>query len=214
VAILGLGASACCHPPGFIPRVPSECINWDYKQSRHEIRGFANDLANLLPDWPSTMGNWQKPGSVRPDYGGLKAAAIKLARAPQCVHRAVIESYNRAYGGGLAYIEYDEAKTSGLFVLMRVLFRLPTHYTGSDVRAYGWWYRPSRKVGAEKGFDMSWPVHEDPSGRVLEINWYRGAGMAGGGLNYDAVREYAYLAERFPMRTVAEIQALEIRPRP
>jgi hypothetical protein len=176
--------------------------------SRHEIRGIANDLADLLPNWESTGQNRQKPGSVRVDYGGLKAAALKMARTPRCVHLPVIESYNRAYGGGLAHIEYDEAKTSALFVLMRVLFKLPTHYTANDW-GYGWWYRPR---GHDD--DISWPVHEDPSGRVLEIDWYAGAGMIGGGLNYDAVREYEYFAERFPMRTPAEIQALEIRARP
>ncbi len=205
MASLGLMASACCpHPPGFVPRVPSECSNWDSTLSRHEIRGFANDLAHQLPDWQSTIDR-----SVQVDYGGLKAAAIKMARAPRCVQLPVLESYLRAYGD---YLEYDDAKMSGLFVLMRVIFDLPTQYTGSDVRKYGWWERPSHKAG--EGFPMSWPVHEDPSGRVLEIDACRGAVMAGGGLRYNPVREYAYFAERFPMRTVAEIQALEIRGRP
>ncbi len=204
VALLSLLASACCHPPGFVPRVPSECMNWDYKRSRHEIRGLANDLADLLPDWQSTLDR-----SVQVDYGGLKAAAIKMARAPRCVHRPVLESYLRAYGG---HIEYDDAKMSGLFVLMRVIFDLPTQYTGRDVQKHGWWDRPSRKAG--EGFFMSWPVREDPSGRLLEIDGCRGAVMAGGGLRYNPLHEYEYFAERFPMRTVAEIQALEIRGRP
>lgn len=210
IALFGSLLSACCpHPPGFVPRIPSECSNWDSTLSRHEIRGLTNDIADGVPDWQDDSRNWRKPGSVPFDAAAFKTAAIKMARAPQCVHRAVLESYMRAYGEDS---EADDAKISGLFVLMRVLFVLPTHYTKGDGRNFAWFDHPPR--GTDGAYDMSWPVHEDPSGSVLEIDRCRGASMAGGGLRYNAVREYEYFAERFPLRSLAAIQALTIRARP
>jgi hypothetical protein len=195
LALLGLLASDCCpHPPGFIPRIPSECGNWDSTTTLDEIRAFANDLADLLPDWHSTGENLQKPGSVRLDYGGLKAAAIKMARAPRCVQWAVIESYYRAY---CDQREYDRPKCSKMLPLMRVLFVVPTR--DAD--------------GTES--KTAWPVRPDPSGRVLEIDHYQGMFPAWG-TEYNPRSEYAHFVEgaRFPIRTPAEIQALEIRARP
>jgi hypothetical protein len=192
MVLLGMATSHCGpHPPGFVPRIPSECGNWDSRASRNEIRGFANDLANLLPDWYRT----RKDPSVKPDYGGLKAAAIKMARAPQCVQWAVIESYYRAY---CDQREYDAPMCMRMLPLMRVLFVVPTgHPEGTD-------------------FLNAWPVHPDPSGDVLEIDWYRGMPISVSMGFYNPRGEYAHFAvdKRFRMRTLAQIQALEIRARP
>jgi hypothetical protein len=199
----------CCpHPPGFIPRINPECGNWDWTTSRNEIRGLANDLADQLPDWESTG-----DPSVTINYKGLKAAAIKMARAPECVRRAIIGSYCRAH---CKTNHPDFSKASGMFLLMRVLF-IP-HPTSDRGEKHDSWVRrsdlhsPDSAMATE--FDPAWPVHADPSGRVLEIDRCLGSSSHGSGIGYDALDEYDYFAKRFRRRTPAEIEALEIRGRP
>jgi hypothetical protein len=59
-------------------------------------------------------------------------------------------------------------------------------------------------------FDLAWPVHADPRGRVLEIDRSRGTGRH---FSYNALAEYDYFAKHFRMRSTAEIDALDIRGR-
>ncbi len=192
IALLGLMASACCpHPPGFIPRIPSECSAWDYKTSRHEIRAFANDLADRIPGGETI---YHSPTPV--DYRGLKAAALKMARAPRCVQETVLESYRRAYADDL---EYDISKSLRMALLLRVLFVLPTRLP----------------LDNGKHLDLAWPVHEDPSGRTLEVERHLEYLVPGYDRFYDPLSEYyKFIERRYRMRTPAEIQALEIRDRP
>jgi hypothetical protein len=148
------------------------------------------------------------PG-VTIDFKGLKAAAIKMARAPVCVQRAVIESYCREY----CRADNPGFKASGLFLLMRVLFVVPSRHPASDARKHHSWSHPYnlRPPGSPVAteYDLAWPVYADPRGRVLEIDRVPEKGRY-----YSALREYIYFAERFPRRTPAEIDALEIRDRP
>jgi hypothetical protein len=199
IALLAMACLHCCpHPPGFVPRTNPECSRWDWTTSRSEIRGLASDLADQLPEWERTTSP-----SVSLDYKGLKVAAIKMARAPECVRRAVIESYWRAYYKRLAP---DLYKTSWIFLLMRVLF---VPHATSDRGAYpAGWIRPSESTAAD--FDLAWPVRADPRGRILEIDRSRGTGRNS---SYHAPAEYDYFAAHFRMRTTAEIDALEIRGR-
>jgi hypothetical protein len=67
----------------FVPKTESECGTkalrpWVPLPS--ELRALASELADELPDWSST-----EDPSVELDYDGLKAAAIKMASAPNCV---------------------------------------------------------------------------------------------------------------------------------
>lgn len=211
IVLLAITAPGCCpHPPGFIPRINPECSRWDWTTSRNEIRGLASDLADQLPDWESTG-----DPSVTIDYKGLKAAAIKMTRAPECVRRAIIESYCRAH---CKTNHPDFSKASGMFLLMRVLFVVPSRHPASDARKHHSWTHPSflRPPGSavETEYDLAWPVHADPGGRVLEIDRCLGSSSHGSGIGYDALHEYIYFEERFPRRTPADIDALEIRARP
>jgi hypothetical protein len=137
--------------------------------------------------------------AVNPDYRGLKAAAIKMAHAPECVQRAVIKAYPRQYGS---------PKLSGLYLLLRVLFVLP-----SDDRTSGGvfspWSRPVVMKAKQTGtWNYQWPVLVNPQTRVIHIE--RCENKVGG---YAAIEEYQWFKStlRFPTRTPAEIEALEIK---
>jgi hypothetical protein len=142
--------------------------------------------------------------SVHLDYRGLKAAAIKMARLPECVQRAVIREHND---------HSMPPKISGLFLLMRVLFVLP-----ADARttsgAHSDWQGPVFEAAKKTHrWDYQWPVHVHPEGGFLEIE--RCQNIASG-YPYQAVREFHEWTtkEHFPMRSPAEIEALEIREAP
>ncbi len=180
---------------------PNECSRWDPDGSADEIRRLAIELRDELPDWTSTA-----DPSVHLDYRGLKAATIKLAAMPECVQRAVLREYPR---------HAKVAKVSGLFLLLRVLFVLP-----SDARAYvGTPYacdRPDEDKATKKTkwYDVQWPVHVHPKGGALEIA--RCPKSKGGNFYYHPVEEFYHWTTRshFPPRTPAEIEALEIREAP
>ena len=175
-----------------------------------ELRALASELADELPDWSST-----EDPSVDLDYDGLKAAAIKVASAASCVRWAVIETYSKEY---CEPTRIDLAKASGMYLLMRVLFVLPSDYPIKDVHVYSTWSHPVRtKAERTSKWDLSWPVHAKPGENVLEIE--RCQGFPGSGRPYrpyDALTEYRYfrMEKHFRMRTPAEIEALEIRGHP
>jgi hypothetical protein len=153
---------------------------------------------------------------VELDYDGLKAAAIKIASAPNCVQSAVIETYSKEY---CEPARTDLPKASGMYLLMRVLFVLPTDYPIKDVHNFSNWSHPIHAEAARTSkWNLSWPVHAKPGENVLEIE--RCQGFPGGKgdtfTRYQAFTEFLYF--RTPkvsrMRTPAEIEALEIRSRP
>jgi hypothetical protein len=184
-----------------VPRTIHECKGWD--PSPDELRRLANELAEKLPDWSSTV-----DPSVTLDYAGLKAAAIGLASAPECVQWPVIETFTNEFRGPS---KSKLAALSGMFLLMRVLFVLPPDYRGSRA-AFTEWNRPMRLESTRTNkWNNQWPVLVNPDEPVLEIE--RCQNTATG---YGAVWELAYfkLDLRFRTRTPAEIEALTIRGRP
>jgi hypothetical protein len=58
---------------------------------------------------------------------------------------------------------------------------------------------------------ISWPVHEDPQRRILEIDRALRC-VTTNPRRYDALAEHDYFRERFDLRTPAEIEALRVRP--
>jgi hypothetical protein len=165
-------------------------------------------LTDELPDWSST----ENP-DVDVDYEGLKATAIRIANAPYCVQRAVIETYSKEY---CAVGRPDLAKASGMFLLLRVLFELPTDHPFKDSRWFTTWSYPARDESLRTSkWPLSWPVHARPGEKVLEIE--RSQGFPGGNNNtykvYWAFDEFQYFWKltRGRTRTPAEIEALEIK---
>jgi hypothetical protein len=174
-----------------------------------ELRALASELADELPDWSST-----EDPSVNLDYDGLKAAAIKIASAPNCVKSAVIETYSKEY---CEPARTDLPKASGMYLLLRVLFVLPTDYPIKDVHTFSTWAHPVN-AEAEKTskWDLSWPVHAKPGENVLEIERCQGFPGNSTFTRYQAFTEFLYFwnMNRGHTRTPAEIHALEIRGRP
>ncbi|HZF48096.1 MAG TPA: hypothetical protein VE093_05575 [Polyangiaceae bacterium] len=141
------------------------------------------------------------------NYGGLKTAAIKMASTPECVRRAVLKAYSERYG-----TPPNLPKLSGMYLLMRVLFVLPSdHPTTSNVGIFTPWSRPVvMEAQQTKKWNYQWPVHVNPNGHVLEIERCQGTGEHSGG--YAVIQEYHWLRteRRFPMRSAAEIEVLKI----
>ena len=177
-----------------------------------ELRALASELADDLPDWSST-----EDPSVNLDYEGLKAAAIKIASAPSCVQLAVIETYSKEY---CEPGRTDLPRASGMFLLLRVLFAMPSDYPRKEAEWFSTWSYPARDEAMRTStWDLSWPVHAKPGENVLEIE--RCQGFPGSRTNntYKTYRAFAEFREfwkikRGRMRTPAEIAALEIRGRP
>ncbi len=172
-----------------------------------ELRALADEIAEDLPDWSST-----EDPDVDIDYEGLKAATVKIARAPSCVKLAVIETYSKEY---CAVGRPDLPKASGLYLLMRVLFVLPTDYPIKDVHNFSGWSHPIHAEAERTSkWDLSWPIHAK-SENVLEVERYQG--FPGGDSNtykvYWAFDEFQYFWKltRGRTRTPAEIEALEIK---
>jgi hypothetical protein len=191
------------HPTtAFVPRTDHECRTWDADASQGEILRLTDELAEELPDWTSTVNP-----SVSLNDGGLKAAAIKMASTPECVRRAVIKAYSERYG-----TPPDLPKLSGMYLLMRVLFVLPSdHSTTSNVGTFTPWSRPVVVEAQQtRKWNYQWPVHVNPNGHALEIERCQGIGGHSGG--YALTQEYHWLRteRRFPIRSVAEIEVLEI----
>jgi hypothetical protein len=129
----------------------------------------------------------------------------------------VIETYSKEY---CEPGRTDLPKASGMFLLLRVLFALPTDYPREDAHMFSTWSYPARDEALRTSkWDLSWPVHLKPGENVLEIE--RCQGVPGSDANntytlYRAFDEFRYF--RLPkvsrMRTPAEIEALEIKGRP
>jgi hypothetical protein len=205
---------ARCSPsqtlPAFVPKTEQECggPGGAWAPLPREIRALTDELTDELPDWSST-----EDPDVGVDYEGLKAVAIRMASAPYCVQRAVLETYSKEY---CAVGRPDLPKASGLFLLLRVLFVLPTDYPVKDSRWFTTWSYPVRDESLRTSkWDLSWPVHVRPGENVLEIERYRG--FPGGDSNtykvYWAFDEFQYFWKltRGRTRTPAEIEALEIK---
>jgi hypothetical protein len=142
---------------------------------------------------------------VRADYVNLKTAAVAMARAPEVEQRNVIAAYSWAY---CEMAVADGPRASGMYLLLRVLFVLPTRYTGSDAATFGSWPRPAAGPGE---WDLSWPVHIEPGTHALHVEPFPSGQRWCDTRPYPALLEYDYFAARFPRRSPAEIEALEIR---
>lgn len=202
----------------------------------------ASELAECLPDWTKTIDR-----AVSPDYACLKEAAIALAGASERARRSLVEAYDQAYcqirlpvpqeycaaigggwhdawfGDGVHTTRSDQPRASGMYLLLRVLFVLPTRYPGDSPRQSAPWgtrYPGRDRYGGGSSsplvVDVAWPVHEQPSAHLLLIDRCPHLAMEAAGqfpaISYHAWSEYAWFTAHFPRRTPAEIEALDIRP--
>ena len=210
VAMTSLRCSPSPIPPASVPKIELDCSSGKWHPLPSELRALASELADELPDWSST-----EDPSMNLDYEGLKAAAIKIASAPSCVQYAVIETYSKEY---CEPYRTDLPKASGMFLLLRVLFVLPTDlYPREEVHTFSGWSHPIHAEAKKTSkWNLSWPVLAKPGENVLEIERCQGFPGSGTFKRYAAMTEFRYfrIEKVFRMRTPAEIEALEIRSRP
>jgi hypothetical protein len=170
----------------------------------------AKELGDFLPHWYKASDDRPSPSG----YTNLKTAAIAMVRAPERERRNLISAYSWAYcepafgdihrsSGG------DVPRLSGMYLLLRVLFVVSAHHPIRDVIVYAPWNHPPRNQGITE-WDLSYPVHIDPGERVLRIDPCCTETTFNVGTFYFALDEYDYFSTRFPRRTVADIEALDI----
>jgi hypothetical protein len=155
-----------------------------------------NKLADRLPPWSKTIGP-----RYQPNYTGLTSIALEFITLPPEKRRAEVQAYSNQY----CFPRFDLEKASGLYLLLRLVFDLPSQYPRQLVQVFGGWLHPS--IGTESPyFDLSWPVKVEANTNVMTIE--RSQGYSGKG--YDAIGEYDYFVAHFPLRRQETLQKLKI----
>lgn len=145
-----------------------------------------------LPDWSEREATPDLP------YQRFADAAVALRTMDDEARRGEVERYSNEH----CRPRLSLSEASGLYVLLRVLFELPTRHPLEATRVFGGWVHPS--IGHDP-FDLSWPV-QPTSGHHLVVapfTSYRGKG-------YDGIGEHDWFAEHFPLRTVQKLQVVAV----
>lgn len=143
-----------------------------------------------LPDWS------EQDGTADLAYGQFATAALELRLLDDLGRQSEVDRYSQAH----CLPRFSISEASGLYVLLRILFELPTGYPLDDTKVFGGWVHPS--IG-QHPFDLSWPVTPEDDGRRLVVQpftSYRGKG-------YDAIGEHDWFAARFPLRTADSLRS-------
>jgi len=147
-----------------------------------------------LPDWSKTI-----DPDHHADYSLLKPALIDLGTLADADRRSEIEAYSRKY----CFPKLDLSKASGLYVLLRLAFVIPREYPRWSTKVFGGWRHPST-TQTDQPFRILWPVEiNEQTYRVL-IAPFRGYT----GKGYDAIGEYDYFLQHFPLRSGDSIRRL------
>ena len=144
-----------------------------------------------LPDWSERDGTPDIP------YTAFADAAVTLHLLGGPDRRAEVDRYSQAH----CLPRFSISEASGLYVLLRILFDLPTRHPLDATKVFGGWLHPS--IGRDP-FDLSWPVALDGEKAVVQpFTGYRGKG-------YDAIGEYDWFAERFAIRPADRLRSLAV----
>jgi hypothetical protein len=153
------------------------------------------NLAGRLPDWSD-------PATPAEAYAALGPVAAELVALDDLDRQAAVRSYSDEH----CFPQFDLARASGLYVLLRTVFDLPTDLPRDDVLVFGGWLHPSVGVETDR-FDLSWPVHARGDD-VLAVDPFPGYF----GRGYDAIGEYDWLAAGFPMRPAELLASVRVLP--
>lgn len=139
----------------------------------------ARQIANI-PPWTQPYGSAQTQA--------LLAEAAGIAEAGPDALRAGLAEFTQAR-------QDDLAELSKAYLLLRVLYDLPTALERAEAKTFGGWVHPS-VLDTGKPFDLLWPLAADGEGGL------RVADPFGGyfGAPYDAVGENAYFESKFARR--------------
>jgi hypothetical protein len=143
-------------------------------------------LEGCLPDWSG--------GAPLDD---LPATVDEVLGWDELDQAAAIHAYSEAH----CFPRFDLPAASGLYVLLRLLFDLPTAHPRDEAQVFGGWFNPSINDGSPT-FNLSWPVAQEGSkAAVAPFPGYFGKG-------YDAAGEYDWMQGTFPRRSAAPAAAV------
>ena len=144
-------------------------------------------LISEMPDWSATV---EQDCSI--SYASIKPIAVKFAQMSSYMRRSEVKRFSCHYCSP----DFDFAQASRLYLLLRILFDLPTQQPVNRAKVFGGWHHLS--VDEDKAdFDLAWPVYVDASTLTIKIEPCRGYF----GRNYDALGEYEYFNDHFLLRS-------------
>ncbi len=149
-----------------------------------------------LPDWSRT-----NDPSYHIHYTALLSAVVGFVKLGEPERRAAVEKYSGSYCNP----KFILSKASGFYLFLRFAFQLPREYPRESVKVFGGWDHPS--VGdVDQPFLISWPVQIDQRTQHVTVAPFQGYM----GIGYDAVGEYDYFLQHFPLRSVQALHALRL----
>lgn len=153
-------------------------------------------LIDRLPAWSKTI-----DPKYQQNYPGLELLALEFLTLPPEARRAEVQAYSTQY----CFPRFDLEKASGLYLLLRIVFELPSQHPRSLAQVFGGWLHPS--IGMESSFfDLSWPVKIETEADIVKIERFQGYS----GKGYDALGEYDYFVAHFPLRQKETLERLRI----
>ena len=157
---------------------------------------LTEDQLPRLPAWSRSVDS-----SLQVNYQPALDVARMFVSRSAAVRRLFVEEYALRYCSQ----ELDLERASGLYLLFRIVFRLPKSLNRDDARVFGGWLHPSIGSGSPT-FDIAWPVRIDARTDALSVETFRGYF----GKGYDALGEYDYLASRFSLRDLHDLSVLKL----
>jgi hypothetical protein len=121
------------------------------------------------------------------------ARQIQFSTTPTTLRQSLL-NYEKVFAGTSEYVD----QMSKVYLLLRVMYILPTAMNSSNARTFGGWVHPS--IGSSSAYNMSWPVavNQTAEGPVISIDKYRG--FLGRG--YNAAAELDYFNSNFDRRNL------------
>jgi hypothetical protein len=147
-----------------------------------------------LPDWSKTIDDQHKP-----DYSALRPLSIQFVMLAREERRQEVKVYSERY----CFPRLDLRKASGLYLLFRLVFKVSNAFPRQKSKVFGGWLHPSIDDG-KKVFNLAWPISIDEVQKLIAVERFQGYF----GKGYDALAEYDYFVETFPVRTKDEIEEL------
>jgi hypothetical protein len=145
-----------------------------------------------LPEWAKTI----DPG-YRLDLSTLKPVALEFSSLSVEAQRAEVRICSQKY----CFPRLVLGRASGLYLMFRTIFDLPTDLDRAQAQVFGGWLHPS--IGQERPFNLSWPVSVSEEAGRLRLTVHRFRGYSGKG--YDALGEFEYFTGHFPRRSPQRI---------
>lgn len=151
-----------------------------------------------LPRW-----NESQETGTSPDYTRLPVLASRFVSLAPAARVAEVARYSQEH----CLPRFHLPQASGLYLLLRLAYELPTSLPRDEAKVFGGWIHPS--VGTpDEPFDLSWPLVPLPGGSRFAVQPFEGYF----GKGYDAEGEHAYFDSRFPLRDGAALERTEVVP--